>query len=471
MRVMSPSACSTAYKFQIVEFVVEHKMINTLRGAMSVLVATVSHTYSSGTKALAAGVSQAVRHAIVDFPNFLPKLVERLSSDDHTLCMNALQLINSLMRDAIANDPEWHRFIRKLHDLGTIRAVYSLMQGSALQDLAQPLIEFQTLTKVILKEWAATPVDFERPDHRRIVKTIHSRSKLDPELQASGQSDPDPKAISSAEKWRRLGFESTPPSDEFGEMGYLGMMDLAGYVQKLEDGFSKLILEQGTELDEKRCPLAKASIAVTGMLYDIFAIDKADIDDAKAFIGLDSRTSIDKHFKPMLLQWTRLHTTTTQAFLRFWRLTGAVRDDFTKIADLVNILAVEVFGNSERVSDIADIEQQLLTFDYQKLLELQMDFYEDHYERLWGGHFQHINEVLNAEATQFIKEQRIRCLLAGCWFPISSSETQFQPVEDVAEKKWRFVRLNYNRRFLHFEDFEMREMSEPSTKDLSGSSK
>jgi len=59
-------------------------------------------------------------------PQFLEMLVSRLSSADHALCANSLQLINSLMRDAITNDVdgEWPRFIKRLQDLGVIKAVF-----------------------------------------------------------------------------------------------------------------------------------------------------------------------------------------------------------------------------------------------------------------------------------------------------------------------------------------------------------
>lgn len=59
-------------------------------------------------------------------PQFLEMLVSRLSSADHALCANSLQLINSLMRDAITNDTdnEWPRFIKRLQDLGVIKAVF-----------------------------------------------------------------------------------------------------------------------------------------------------------------------------------------------------------------------------------------------------------------------------------------------------------------------------------------------------------
>ncbi|KMU89381.1 hypothetical protein CIHG_07187 [Coccidioides immitis H538.4] len=144
---------------RIVQLIVTHPLVNILRGAMSILVSIVSHPHSSGRASVHSHVSlfgfQALKPAIAIHSQFLEMLVSRLSSADHALCANSLQLINSLMRDSIISESEaeWPKFIKRLQDLGVIRAVYVLMQGSALQDLAQPLLEFQSLTKVLLKKW------------------------------------------------------------------------------------------------------------------------------------------------------------------------------------------------------------------------------------------------------------------------------------------------------------------------------
>jgi len=95
---------------------------------MSFLVAIVSHPLTSSTRISQNGAFgfRALKPAISAQPQFLEMLVTRLSSADHALCANALQLINVLMRDSITNDAdnEWPRFIKRLQDLGVIKAVY-----------------------------------------------------------------------------------------------------------------------------------------------------------------------------------------------------------------------------------------------------------------------------------------------------------------------------------------------------------
>jgi hypothetical protein len=112
----------------VVELIVTHPLVNILRGAMSILVSIVSHPHTSSARGSYTGPFgfRALKPAISMHPQFLEMLVSRLSSADHALCANSLQLINSLMRDAITNDTdnEWPRFIKRLQDLGVIKAVF-----------------------------------------------------------------------------------------------------------------------------------------------------------------------------------------------------------------------------------------------------------------------------------------------------------------------------------------------------------
>ena len=445
--------------------------MNILRGAMSILVAVVSHPQSSSTKSSQQDLFgfRALRPAISAFPQFLEMLVSRLSSADHALCTNALQLINALMRDAVTNgsENEWPKFIKRIQDLGVIRAVYGLMQSSALSDLAQPLLEFQALTKVILRKWRDVTVDFEQQEHRRAVRGIYQASKAEKGQRTSDASDHDSKASSREEdKWRRLGFETNAPAKEFEDVGFLGMMDLSDYVRRNEDGFQRLILEQSTQATGKRCPIARASIAVTGIMYEHFEVDKSDLDDAKAYLALESGHNIERIFKPMILQWSKLHTAGLQAYLRLWKSTGAEVEDFGRITELVRILLEAVVGGASRAKDIHTVEEELQSYEYEKLRELQMELSELTYEDSWGAHLGQIREMLNTEALTFIKEQRIRCLLAGTWFPIPESEYRSETMHGLPDKKWRFVKLSHNRRWLHYAGFENNAKNEQPLEEL-----
>ena len=371
------------------------------------------------------------------------------------------------MRDAITSgsDFEWPKFIKRLQDLGVIRAVYGLMQSTALQDLAHPLLEFQALTKFLLRKWREVPVDLDVPEHRRAIKSIHLASNPEKSTEPIEDGDDSSKPKHNPTKWRRLGFQTENPTGEFEEVGFLGMMDLTDYVRKDEDGFQKLLLEQSAQPPEQRCPIARASLTVTSIIYDHFEIDKADLEDPKGYLTLDSRSSIDRAFRPMILQWARLHTSGLQAFLRLWKATGAEMEDFSKVAELVRILLEAVVGAATRSKEIQEIEDELANYDYQRLRELQMELLELTYEDAWGQHLKQVRDELSHEALQFMKEQRVRCLLAGAWFPTGSSSKDGSK-KDNPTSQWRFVRLSHNRRWLHYADFLEPGNDEPGLEDL-----
>ncbi|KAI5850448.1 ELMO/CED-12 family-domain-containing protein [Morchella snyderi] len=458
---------------RVVELIVTHPLVNILRGAMSILVSIVSHPHITSTRGSYTGPFgfRALKPAIGAHPQFLEMLVSRLSSADHALCANSLQLINSLMRDAITNDAdnEWPRFIKRLQDLGVIKAVFVLMQSSALQDLAHPLLEFQALTKVLLRRWRDVKVDLEAKEHRIALKGLYLASV--PEKPSDPSST---KKKHNPEKWRRLGFETESPAWEFGEVGFLGMMDLTDFVRKDEDGFRKVLLEQNAKTLDLRCPVARASITVTLILYHQFQVDRSDLDDAKTYAVLESRTNYERAFRPLLLQWSRLHTAGLQAFLRLWTETGASAEDFDKVAELVRVLIYHVVGQAPRTKEVQEVEEELTLFEYLRLRDLQMEILEQSYESAWGNHLKQVREELKSEAFQFVKEQRIRCLLHGAWFPVTvAPRTENGTTQQKEQKKtqahstaWRYVRLSHNRRYLHYCDYEMETAYEPKLEEL-----
>lgn len=314
-----------------------------------------------------------------------------LSSAEHLLCANALHLINSLIRDAVTNDEdtEWPKFIKKLQDLGVIKAVYFLMQGNAIQDLAPPLFEFQSLTKVMLRKWREVKVELDKSDHKRALRSISAAS-----YQEEGMRNMGSRRHKDTERWRRVGFETESPGSEFDDTGFLGMMDLTDYVMKNEDQFRKLVLEQSTKLQDLRVPIARASLAVTLVLYEHFDIESGEADDAQRYAIMESRNNFEKAFKPLLLHWSRLHTAGLNAFLRLWKATGAEVEDFDKVAELVRILVEQVVGQAPRTRDISEAEVELQDFDYHKLRELQMELLELAYEDAWGHHLRYIEPLL-----------------------------------------------------------------------------
>ncbi|CAH0026721.1 unnamed protein product [Clonostachys rhizophaga] len=461
---------------RIVELIVKNPLVNILRGAMSILVSLVGHSQSQGRASSVPTTNvygfRALKPAVAVYPQFFELVIQQLQSADHALCANALMLINALIRDALsgnsstepsspqvqsngADGEDWASRIKLLQDLGLIKAVFNLMRSSALQDLALPLLEFQSLTKVLLKRWRSVKVDVERTEHRRALKGLHLASA--PE-RVNGHSKEDSggpirkgSKRHNPEKWRRLGFETESPSHEFELAGYLGLMDLADYVRRYEDEFQKLLLEQASKPFAERLPLARASLAVTLILYDHFDVGGVDLEDTRTLQTID-RTDYERLFRPLLLQWSRLHAAGLHGFFRVWKATGATQEDFDKVAELARLLIEQVVGQATRSIEVQEAEEEMQEYDVPRLRDLQMSLLDFSFEEKWGKHLYQAREELKQEALQFVKEQRVRCLLEGSWFLRPTAKTM----------PWRFAKLSYNRRYLHYADFEAQPERNPT---------
>lgn len=455
---------------QALTLAISHPLVNIVRNALTLLVLVVSRPLNSGQQDESSAFGfRALKPALENHPGFLESLVQRLSASDHTLCANALQLVNALMRDAVVNggEQEWPKFVKRLQELGVIGGVGMLMRGDAANDpdspLALAILEFQNLTKVLLKKWKDVGVNMELHEHKRALKTIHLLSA--PEPYNPPQAANGTKARRHhPEKWQRLGFETKSPAWEFDETGYLGMMDLVEYCRRNEDTYVKTLMEQSVIPRGQRCPLARASLSVTVILYEYFEIDDTaatELSDVRNNSVYDrTEGNVDKLYKPLLLQWGRLHAAALNAFLRLWKDAGAEQDDFFKIEEVVRIVVERIVGSAGRKTDVGRVEEELRLVSLATARQWQMENLNDVYQDAWGPHLVQVREQLHQESLQFMKEQRIRCLLQGSWFPTSTT-----PIT-AGGLAWRFVKLSHNRRWLHYQDYSSKTESEPPLADL-----
>lgn len=453
---------------------IDQQLVNIVRNALTLLVHVVSRPLS-GSQKESSGLFgfRAVKPALDHHPDFLESLVLRLSASDHTLCANALQLINALLRDAIVNGGthEWPRFIKRLQDLGVIGGVGLLMRGDATTDAGSPLaaaiLEFQCLTMLLLKKWKEAAVHVEMHEHKKALKAIHLLSRPEPynPPEPSEENPRKPARKHHPEKWRRLGFETESPAWEFEETGYLGMMDLVDFAKRNEDQYHKIILEQSVHPLRQRCPLARASLSVTLILYEHFDIEAmADEfehagrrnDLQRRVLEAQDEGTIDRLYRPLLLQWARLHTAALNAWLRIWKASGADMDDFYKVEEAIRIIVERIVGATTRRTEVAKVEDELRTVTLEEARRWQIEGLDEVYEDAWGHHLGQVREQLHLESLQFMKEQRIRRLLQGSWFSTSAA----------GNAGWRFVRLNPNRRWLHYGQYPSHGANTPALDEL-----
>lgn len=98
---------------------------------------------------------------------------------------------------------------------------------------------------------------------------------------------------------------------------------------------------------------------------------------------LESRASFEKAFKPLLLQWSRLHAAALFSFFRLWKETSAVYADFDKVSDLVRVLGYKTMVQANRTKEVQEVEKEFAEYDYQRLRVLQMELLEQAYGNAW----------------------------------------------------------------------------------------
>jgi engulfment and cell motility protein 1 len=251
-----------------------------------------------------------------------------------------------------------------------------------------------------------------------------------------------------------------------------------------------MVLEQLAKPTHLRCPIARTSVAITSLLYDQFSLSTAT-DTPADFSSLSPPTESpptldpDECFQPLYLQWLRIHSSAVKSFLRLWRDTGAeAPDDFPKIVQLQRVLITKVIKSGTRDLEIYDIEKDMDMYsaDWKTLRREQMDARELAQQEAWGEPLKLLAERLQREADEFIREQRISCLLQGEWFDNSAgplavrdgitrrgsvdregavTPTALDPKRGVLPLsrggKWRYVRLKGDRKTLCWGDFEARK--------------
>jgi engulfment and cell motility protein 1 len=381
------------------------------------------------------------------------------------------------------------------------------MYSTAMRDLTGPILDFQNLAKLLAKRWRDYAVDRKKKDCRKVLGLLQRAVTESPEnirdtMRTTSKDEENEAPVNDEEDndfdWTKLGFETNDPTAEINGMGFLGLLDFASFVQRDTESFNKVILyytiliqmvlEQLAKPPHLRCPIARTSVAITSLLYDQFSLSTAT-DTPADFSSLsppDSPPTLDPDecFQPLYLQWLRIHSSAVKSFLRLWRDTGAEGpDDFPKIVELQRVLITKVIKSGTRELEIYDVEKDMETYaaDWKTLRREQMDARELEQQEAWGEPLKLLAERLHREAEEFIREQRISCLLQGEWFDNTAGplavrdgvlrrgsvdrEGAVTPTPDSKRGglplsrggRWRYVRLKGDRKTLCWGDFEVRK--------------
>ncbi|CAG8820356.1 14372_t:CDS:2, partial [Gigaspora margarita] len=302
-----------------------------------------------------------------------------------------------------------------------------LMNGVHGEELSKHLLEFQSLFVRQAYRWKRTQVSLHIPSHKIMLEEIWKTANLPEE----------------GGKWRKVGFATEAPKWEIQRVGYLGLDNMHGFMKKNQDEYQKTILEQINRPAERRCPFAKTSIEVTELLCDHWDIST----------GYTTSTS----FQPLLLSFGKIHYITVKAFFRLWNDMEATVDDFPKVSALVRS-QLKYALRDEATTQLYEFEKDMLEVEYKIIRDRQLKELELGDDLLSKTPVRNLRGQLYTESYEFVKQQRIKCLLLGDWFPLitpANLPTNQQNLgrRSIYNKKWRFYRLSPNFKFLHYSDF------------------
>jgi len=340
----------------------------------------------------------------------------------------SMMLINSLVSHA--SDLRWEEFIAEMERLNIRKAVVRLMSQHTMEDLTSCILDFQANMLRVTYRKKTTPIDLEaQPSHAADLKSIWAHSRLMEEVDEKGQQL----------KWRKLGFDTEDIEIEFNDVGVLGLECLKRFVERDPD-FSKVILEQLSRPAERRCPIAKASNEVVELLSEHWAIFAP---------GYSTSTT----FQPFFLEFYKVHALATNFFLRMWSDSGAASGDFIRVVALVRS-QVKVALRSENVRAWHEVEHDLLECEYRAVRDRQMKELELEDDLLSKVPVRNLRAKIYKESFEFVRQQRIQCLLQGAWFVIALPSNSPLPRDSTRRpnKPWRFVRLDNGLKYLHYVD-------------------
>jgi len=359
----------------------------------------------------------------------LETVVGRLGTADSVTVLNSMMLINSLLSHA--TDASWEDLTSELERLNVRKAVVRLMSSHSTEDLTSSILDFQANTVRITFRRKTTPVDPEQDQNQETtLRFIWSSSKL-PEVIEEGETF----------KWRRLGFETEDLRKEFSGTGALGLDCLKTFVLSDPDYFAKVVLEQVSRPIERRCPVAKASNEVVELLAEHWQIFAP---------GYSTSTS----FQPFFLNFSRVHTLAIKFFLRMWNESGARASDFQRVTALVRSQVKQALRD-ENTRPWHEVETEFTDSEYNEVRDRQMKELELEDDLLGKVPVRNLRAKLYKESYEFVREQRIQCLMQGAWFinaiPISSLGTSREPPRRPS-RPWRFMRLDKSQKYIHYVD-------------------
>ena len=177
--------------------------------------------------------------------------------------------------------------------------------------------------------------------------------------------------------------------------------------------------------------------------------------------NIDSGLSTSTDFSPFLLFFPKVHHLVLRFFLRMWNESGAATTDFGRVSALVRSQVSEVLRN-ENTKSWYEAERDFLDSEYRTVRDRQMKELEVEDDYNSKASIRNLRGRLYRESYEFVRQQRIHCLLEGAWFrnPSASryggakrtgnSAGNGTSTQTGSTKPFRFYRLSPNKKYLHY---------------------
>ncbi|CAO3681127.1 unnamed protein product [Rhizopus stolonifer] len=431
--------------------IVVHQPLSTVaRPATAILeklVCANNQSEEEGSEKIDCFGYPTLHRAMKREPELMRILVERLLSPEYLLSTSSLSLLIAMLKNV--TDEYRSKLTGAFEGSKLKKNVLRLMKNYPTDALKLMILDYQTVYLQNICKRQNTAVSSHNLYHATMMKDIWEAAKVETIV------------IPGLKKWKKIGFLTEVPQREFGRTGVFGLEEMHYFAMNEEDLFSKLILEQIHRPEGKRCPFAKASIEVTDLLCSHWNVSSSNTPAA---------------FQPLILDFDHVHSTTLQTFFRIFHDMEATAYDFSKVSALVRSQLRSALNNNA-VKDIQDFDRNMFGTPYQVIRDRRLKELEWADDLLGRDAISNLRTRLSKQSYEFLKKQRISCLLEGAWFPCPLHNNRISVIPNgngtsnpssstmtsnsalginassTSGKKWRYYKLSTSKKAILFGDF------------------
>lgn len=458
-------------------------------------------------------------------PATMTEIISRLSSSNLQEVTVTIQFVASILLGLVIPEAGQSIMYSTMRQAGLWGNLSQLVQNrNTASSVRTYLADLQVLLKVAMWKKSNLQGDpVNNPLHREVFDEAQQLVTNYVGVLKDGETD-----------WEKAGITGESALDYFNHNGGWGsLLDFVDFMSYDNHTLRKQYLEHSAFTEENvRFPLARASIAVSNILLDIFGIEGEHANDDReeeilsgaseiyqppeyisgtkgafpfilkgekkglflnsgpnANANVGSGASIENFMKsldnlrPLFFDWNALHFTGVSNFMRIWVAANAKQYDFNNIEQLMKILFLQATLGAIDSSSFTAVDNVIAKLNgtaYDELRAHQLKAVETDIKSVWGDDVANLHREFTTEAQAFVMEQRSRLLLSGDWFFVDDPTTAGVSRHKVTsnpgladgnntEGGWYFICMSASRKTLQYNVFSQRLEEIPGTDMLTRS--